>query len=159
MLDVAWKTLQTNPIVALIPTPELQRYARLYLHIHRVVDEQDHIWDAINRANQYQFTAQSPESLSPQQLDAVITATEELLTENFKAANDLENLCRAEKDAGFTPCITRDELATWKYVFTGARIGEVFGQAGRDYLVRRAATDEELKTLRDKRDALDKEQP
>lgn len=155
---VAWKTLQPSPIAALIPTSELQRDASLYRHIDRVNEAEDRMWDAVNQANRYEFTSANPSSLSAQQLDSVIAATENLLTENFEAANDLENLCRIEKGFGFTPCITRDELNTWKHYILGAKVGEVFGQAGRDYLVRRAASDEQLKKLRVELSALDKEE-
>ena len=87
----------------------------------------------------------------------MIAATENLLTINYEAAVDLENLCRNGKDFGFTPCITRDELNTWKHEIRGAKLGEVFGQAGHDYLVRRAASNDQLKKLGDELSALDKE--
>jgi hypothetical protein len=114
---------------------------------------------ASNQTNRYEFTTANPNSLSAQQLDAVIAAIENLLTLNFEAAGTLENLCRLEKGSGFPPCITRDELFTWKHQPRGAQIGEVFGQAGRDYVVRRSAIWEPLNKLDVGLRALDKEEP
>lgn len=145
----AWKSLRGGPIAALLPTAELQASDSLYRLIEDFETEIAVLFDRMSHAAEYQFTTSDPRELSSAQLDAVIAATLELLTQHFKVSIYLENLCDLQAELGFKPCLTLDELKSWKKPLEGSDLGKVYGAVGQARAAREAESERQL----DKMDA------
>jgi hypothetical protein len=134
----AWNSLRGGPIAALLPIAELQANDNLYALIEKIGAEYLIILDRLTHATQYQFTTSDPRELSPAELDAEIQATLELLTQHYKTAILVQNLCDLNAKMGFKPCLTAKELDSWRKVVGHSDLGKVYGAVGQARLDREA---------------------
>ena len=134
----AWNSLRGGPIAALLPIAELQANENLYARIEKIGAEYFLILDRLTHATQYQFTTSDPRELSPAELDAEIQATLELLTQHYKTAILVQNLCDMNAKMGFKPCLTGKEIDSWRKVVDLSDLGKVYGAVGQARVERQA---------------------
>lgn len=144
----AWKTLRNSQVAEHMPAEEMSDLEGRYYYSDEINAQSLAIWNAAGEASAYDKAGKAPTDLSPEELDAAIRKTEQLLVEEYKFAIYVENLCDGEATLGFRDCIPKSEVDSWLAVPSSqTNVVKTYGDVAQRYYKGREPAAQQIDAL------------